>query len=542
MIHAEEALAVASSRRPAKKLTPALTEEELLAFGYIDYTIETGILQTFTGEPFEVRIPADVVRSVHVAEMIKAHYEAGEWAVGMFPISSEDGTELKGFQLVFTPKTIGNAQKREGSALPSVIVSNSNDTAMAGGTRILVRMPTRGRPAQAISVLSAYQSMAGMPIQMEVIVDNDDETVTSEVLYRFHALGCHIVFGDHENKVAACNDGRVSEWDVIVLGSDDMVPVKDGWAVRIVELFEEHFPFFDGCLHTDDGYAHDRVNTLSILGRRYYEMHHRRIYNPIYKSLFCDDEHTEIARKLGRIVYVPEVLIEHRHPAAGKAKLDELYAKNDALWKQDEAIYKMQLASGFGLSEMKLSLLICTYPDRRAMLERFLDYLYAQTSAWWTQNRVEIVVDAKPAASLGEKRQRLLDRAKGEYVAFVDDDDLVSPDYVARVVRAIGNKPDCVSLVGVMTTNGNRPEKFEHSLKYKEWRSVDGFHERTPNHLNVIRTEIARKIGFGNRTYTEDRLFSDELYPLLHNEESSGDAPLYHYFARTKPSMEGAVK
>ncbi|MHC4094398.1 MAG: glycosyltransferase, partial [Planctomycetota bacterium] len=39
--------------------------------------------------------------------------------------------------------------------------------------------------------------------------------------------------------------------------------------------------------------------------------------------------------------------------------------------------------------------------------------------------------------SVGDKRNALLDLAVGEYVSFIDDDDLVAPIYVDKVYRAI---------------------------------------------------------------------------------------------------------
>jgi len=39
--------------------------------------------------------------------------------------------------------------------------------------------------------------------------------------------------------------------------------------------------------------------------------------------------------------------------------------------------------------------------------------------------------------TIGAKRNQLLHRAKGDYVAFVDDDDLVSSDYVNKVLSAV---------------------------------------------------------------------------------------------------------
>ena len=550
MIPAEEALLMAASRGVASPEPPPLSEDETMVLNYLDSVLEASLVRQFNGGVFSFPIPVDKAKSPAVIQTLVRRYEEGRWLVGVLPIPHPSQPDtVVGFNVMFAPKQFAELPKATTeTALPLVLPAEAGALAQ-GEARILVRMPTRSRPAQALRVLDLYRGLAGRPVDIEVILDEDDETLTSEVLYRFHALGARMCFGAHKTKIEACNGGRFNDWDILVLASDDMVPVKDGWALRVAELFKEHWPHFDGAIHLDDGYAHDRVCTLSIMGRRLYRQF-GYVYHPSYESVYCDDEYTETLRALGRIVYIPEKLIEHHHPAAGKGKTDELYLKNNDKWSKDQANcnQRRQIVHdgapwGFDRPPILLSLLVATFPGRYGMLDKLLDYLNAQIEAY-EPGLVEIVIDDKPAPSLGEKRQRLLDRARGRFMAFVDDDDLVAPDYIRRVVGAIENNPDadCLSLVGIVTTNGNKPERFEHSLKYNKWDTVDGLHVRMPNHLNAIRTSIAREVGFDKVTYTEDHAFSRAIYPRLHKEASTGPEPLYHYFARAKTPWTGAVR
>ena len=50
--------------------------------------------------------------------------------------------------------------------------------------------------------------------------------------------------------------------------------------------------------------------------------------------------------------------------------------------------------------------------------------------------------------SVGEKRNKLIHMAKGEYFSFIDDDDLVSEEYVDQVLRKIFKNPDIVTFWG----------------------------------------------------------------------------------------------
>ena len=39
--------------------------------------------------------------------------------------------------------------------------------------------------------------------------------------------------------------------------------------------------------------------------------------------------------------------------------------------------------------------------------------------------------------SVGEKRQDLLNLAKGQYLVFIDDDDRISDDYISSIIQAM---------------------------------------------------------------------------------------------------------
>jgi hypothetical protein len=115
---------------------------------------------------------------------------------------------------------------------------------------------------------------------------------------------------------------------------------------------------------------------------------------------------------------------------------------------------------------------------------------------------------------------------------FIDDDDWIADDYVARTVRALKNMPDadCASLVGVMTTAGACPERFEHSIVHAGNFTKDGVHYRTPRQINTIRLDHARATGYKNIHYVDDQDFCDRVRPLLKKEADTGSAPLYYYF------------
>jgi glycosyltransferase involved in cell wall biosynthesis len=181
------------------------------------------------------------------------------------------------------------------------------------------------------------------------------------------------------------------------------------------------------------------------------------------------------------------------------------------------------------VNKIKLSILICNLFSRNELLCRLLKILELQKT-----DAVEILIASDNGEiSIGKKRNTLLDKATGEYISFVDDDDLVSENYVSSILNAIEsyNHPDCIGICGIYK-GFTGDELFYHSIRYAGWyNSPDGYF-RPPNHLNPIKTAIARKIRFIDRSFGEDRIYSDRIRPLL-KTEGAIDHPIYTYIQRT---------
>lgn len=148
---------------------------------------------------------------------------------------------------------------------------------------------------------------------------------------------------------------------------------------------------------------------------------------------------------------------------------------------------------------MILSVLIPTLPNRYGLLNVLLHELYRQIG----ELPIEVLVH-RGEGTTGKKRNELLQSATGEYVCFIDDDDAVSHKYIELIMQGLATKPDCLSLIGEMTVNGRNPRKFVHSLKYDRYFERDRVYYRPPNHLNVIRADIAKQFTFPAIVFGED--------------------------------------
>jgi glycosyltransferase involved in cell wall biosynthesis len=176
----------------------------------------------------------------------------------------------------------------------------------------------------------------------------------------------------------------------------------------------------------------------------------------------------------------------------------------------------------------KLSILICHLPERENYLKLLLGRLQPQT----IEVPVEIITASHPRGevSIGCKRNILVNESKGEYVCFVDDDDLVSGNYVPNILRSIKTKPDCVGITGKYLVKEKPEWSFRHSITVENWCKDKSrrIYFRSPNHLNPIKRELVVKCPFPDIQFGEDRNFSDQIKPLLKTEVFV-ETPIYYY-------------
>lgn len=176
----------------------------------------------------------------------------------------------------------------------------------------------------------------------------------------------------------------------------------------------------------------------------------------------------------------------------------------------------------------QLSILICSLPEPYSIdkLRRLEDVLHPQV----IDRPIQIIVDDSPrGVPTGSKRNNLIARAEGEYIVFVDCDDMVASSYIKDIMWGLQNSPDCVTLRGWMTTNGANRRDWTIKLG-SGYYEKDGHYYRWPNHLSVMRKSLVQHIKFPDIWIQEDYIWSKAINDQrVLKTEYHIDKPIYHY-------------
>src|SRR5215472_4904208 len=128
-----------------------------------------------------------------------------------------------------------------------------------------------------------------------------------------------------------------------------------------------------------------------------------------------------------------------------------------------------------------------------------------------------VLVDNK-RRTVGEKRDALLRAARGTYVAFVDDDDMVAPNYVAELLKASTQQPDVITFCQQARVNGE-PATVEFKLgNGNEPFKPDVVVKRNAWHVCAWVRTLVIQSHFPAVNYGEDWAFAEPLCKLAKKE------------------------
>jgi glycosyltransferase involved in cell wall biosynthesis len=136
--------------------------------------------------------------------------------------------------------------------------------------------------------------------------------------------------------------------------------------------------------------------------------------------------------------------------------------------------------------------------------------------------------------SIGAKRQALLDMAIGRFIAFVDDDDDVSEDYIERLLDTINKNMDAdVIVFDQICTLDDLKWVVRFGLQYENEQlgAPEIVVHRKPWHICAWRDRIAKRCVFPSTSYGEDGVWVKQAIELADIEKQVviEGAPMHYY-------------
>jgi glycosyltransferase involved in cell wall biosynthesis len=208
----------------------------------------------------------------------------------------------------------------------------------------------------------------------------------------------------------------------------------------------------------------------------------------------------------------------------------------------DKATFNRRKATAFGLKKSEDSqpapklwqIMVLTTAKRKWFADKLLSELNRQIKEAKAVGIVGVALNDGDG-SIGKKRNELLEQCQSEYCNFFDDDDMPNPNYVRLCLAALEKKPDVVSLTGLHFKDGKYDRPFYHSLKIKAYSEDQGGYYRYPNHLNIMKADIAKQFRFPDINFAEDTAWATDVFKSgLLKTEAEVPEPVYHYLFRSK--------
>jgi hypothetical protein len=234
-------------------------------------------------------------------------------------------------------------------------------------SKIVYVFPSRERPERFFKALDNLRDMSeSKDYEIWAKLDLDDPAMCRpEIIEKIKTEYPEVTvkWGLSQGKIHAVNRDceDLPECDIIIIMSDDIVFDVKGFDSEIKEAFQKHFPGYDGTVHFPEDHAEDRTIIVSMIGINLYKKL-GYLYNPIYTSVYADNDFTELTKLMGKYVFINRRLFSHPHPGWNLCEWDALYRRNESanLYQVDGQLFKKRQEENFGLKlQLPSVTLIC---------------------------------------------------------------------------------------------------------------------------------------------------------------------------------------
>ncbi|MCT7971871.1 glycosyltransferase family 2 protein [Laspinema olomoucense] len=210
--------------------------------------------------------------------------------------------------------------------------------------------PTRGRPEQALRLALSVLNTASQPQRVELLfyVDDDDRKQSEYLeVFKTHKpkldrfRRCGFLLGEAIGISKAWNElASRCQGNLLIMAADDQTYNDFGWDDRL-DIETQKYPDEIFCMWFNEGHWQEKLCTFPIVSRKWCQTL-GYFTTGLFECLYDDMWIWEIAKRVGRLHYIPDILTEHLHWGYGKAEIDETYQHKqvDANKNLKPAVYR----------------------------------------------------------------------------------------------------------------------------------------------------------------------------------------------------------
>jgi hypothetical protein len=223
---------------------------------------------------------------------------------------------------------------------------------------LLILVPTRGRPANAAALYRAWRDTTSGASDLLFAVDDDDPALGAYRAVFADMPEARVVEGPRLRLVGTLNAVAVEQaphYRFLAFMGDDHRPRTAGWDARFVECLSGG----TGVVYGNDLLQGAEMPTAVAMTSDIVQA--LGYFAPNQMEHLCVDlVWKRWAEAIDRITYLDDVIIEHLHPAAGKAPQDQGYeeANNAGQIARDTEAYNTYMAGPFHADVEKLRALL----------------------------------------------------------------------------------------------------------------------------------------------------------------------------------------
>lgn len=211
----------------------------------------------------------------------------------------------------------------------------------------VVIIPVYRRPANAAPFMASLTASTDKARALAVATEGDDDTITA-----WREAGADVLTVDAVPFAPKVNAGyRATDEPWLFVCGDD-VAFHPGWldqAQQLANVTGAHLVATNDQLN--QAVRMGRHATHPLIRRTWIDTHGASWDGPGtvthegYRHWWVDNEWTAVARQAGVFAYAPLAVVEHLHPLAGKAAIDDVYELGQKQADADRALFEKRVAA-----------------------------------------------------------------------------------------------------------------------------------------------------------------------------------------------------